>query len=50
GGSMLKKVGTEARLEVEKFLDSKVFLELFVKVIPDWRSKKNYLKSFGYDN
>jgi len=49
-GSMLKKVGTEARIEVEKFLDSKVFLELFVKVIPDWRSKKNYLKSFGYDN
>ena len=50
GGSMLKKVGTEARVEIEKFLDTKVFLELFVKVIPDWRSKKNYLKSFGYDN
>ncbi|PWS27530.1 GTPase Era [Pedobacter yonginense] len=50
GGSMLKKVGTEARTEIEKFLDKKVFLELFVKVIPDWRSKKNYLKSFGYDN
>lgn len=50
GGSMLKKVGTEARVEIEKFLDAKVFLELFVKVIPDWRSKKNYLKSFGYDN
>ncbi|MEH3112171.1 GTPase Era [Pedobacter terrae] len=50
GGSMLKKVGTEARLEIEKFLDSKVFLEMFVKVIPDWRTKKNYLKSFGYDN
>ncbi|WP_443936813.1 GTPase Era [Pedobacter sp. MW01-1-1] len=50
GGSMLKKVGTEARLEAEKFLDAKVFLEIFVKVIPDWRSKKNYLKSFGYDN
>ncbi|MCZ4224451.1 GTPase Era [Pedobacter rhodius] len=50
GGSMLKKVGTEARIEIEKFLDTKVFLEMFVKVIPDWRSKKNYLKSFGYDN
>jgi len=49
-GTMLKKVGTEARLQIEKFLDNKVFLELFVKVIPDWRSKKNYLKSFGYDN
>ncbi len=49
-GNMLKKVGTEARLEIEKLLDHKVFLELFVKVIPDWRSKKNYLKSFGYNN
>lgn len=50
GGSMLKKVGTEARKDIEKFLDEKVFLETFVKVIPDWRSKKNYLKSFGYEN
>ncbi len=49
GGSMLKKVGMEARKDIETFLDSKVFLETFVKVIPDWRSKKNYLKSFGYD-
>jgi len=49
-GSMLKKVGTEARLEIEKFLDKKIFLEMHVKVIPDWRSKKNYLKSFGYEN
>jgi GTP-binding protein Era len=50
GGSMLKKVGTEARKDVERFLGQKVFLETFVKVIPDWRSKKNYLKSFGYEN
>jgi GTP-binding protein Era len=50
GGSMLKKVGMEARKDIEKFLDTKVFLETFVKVIPDWRSKKNYLKNFGYDN
>lgn len=50
GGSMLKKVGTEARKDIEKFLDQKVFLETFVKVIPDWRSKKNYLKGFGYEN
>ncbi|MNX30549.1 GTPase Era [compost metagenome] len=49
GGTMLKKVGMEARKDIEKFLDQKVFLETFVKVIPDWRSKKNYLKSFGYD-
>jgi len=50
GGAMLKKVGTEARKDVERFLNQKVFLETFVKVIPDWRSKKNYLKSFGYEN
>lgn len=50
GGAMLKKVGTEARKDIEKFLDNKVFLETFVKVIPDWRSKKNYLKNFGYEN
>ena len=47
---MLKKVGTEASKDIEKFLDQKVFLETFVKVIPDWRSKKNYLKGFGYEN
>ncbi|WP_410220257.1 GTPase Era [Pedobacter sp.] len=50
GGSSLKKVGTEARKDIEKFIDQKVFLQLFVKVIPDWRSKKNYLKNFGYEN
>lgn len=50
GGAMLKKVGMEARKDIEKFLDQKIFLETFVKVIPDWRSKKNYLKSFGYEN
>lgn len=49
-GAMIKKVGTYARLDIEEFIGGKVFLELFVKVIPDWRSKKNYLKSFGYDD
>lgn len=49
GGSMIKKVGTYARQDIEEFLNKKVFLELFVKVIPDWRNKKNYLKRFGYD-
>src|SRR5690606_541010 len=48
-GSMIKKVGTYARQDIEEFLNKKVFLELFVKVIPDWRNKKNYLKRFGYD-
>lgn len=50
GGASLKKVGMEARKDIEKFLDNKVFLETFVKVVADWRSKKNYLKSFGYDS
>ncbi len=49
GGEMLKKVGTYARKDIEEFLQKKVFLELFVKVIPDWRNRKNYLKSFGYE-
>ncbi len=50
GGASLKKVGMEARKDIEKFLDQKVFLETFVKVVADWRTKKNYLKSFGYDS
>jgi len=49
GGSMIKKVGTYAREDIEEFLQQKVFLELFVKVIPDWRKKENYLKRFGYE-
>ncbi|GGC26691.1 GTPase Era [Parapedobacter defluvii] len=48
-GSMIKKVGTYAREDIEDFLQTKVFLELFVKVIPDWRKKDNYLKRFGYE-
>jgi GTP-binding protein Era len=47
---MIKKVGTYARQDIEEFLGKKVFLEVFVKVIADWRNRKNYLKSFGYEN
>ncbi|WDF78343.1 GTPase Era [Mucilaginibacter sp. KACC 22773] len=50
GGSMLKIVGTYARRDMEEFFQKKIFLEMFVKVIPDWRSKKNYLKKFGYES
>jgi GTP-binding protein Era len=49
GGKMLKIVGTYARRDMEDFFQRKIFLEMFVKVIPDWRSKKNYLKKFGYE-
>src|SRR5246127_257132 len=48
-GEMLKIVGTYARRDMEDFFQKKIFLEMFVKVIPDWRSKKNYLKQFGYE-
>jgi GTP-binding protein Era len=47
-GSMLKKVGTEARLDMEDFFGKKVFLELYVKVTKDWRNKPVILKRFGY--
>lgn len=47
-GSMLKKVGTAARLELEKFLGKKVFLQLHVKVNDNWRNDDNQLRRFGY--
>ena len=47
-GSLLKKIGTEARLELEKITEKKVFLSLEVKVEKDWRKKENILKNFGY--
>lgn len=48
GGALLKKIGTEARLELEKIVDKKVFLSLEVKVEKDWRKKDKVLKQFGY--
>jgi len=48
-GSALKRVGTEARKDMELFLQKKVFLQLFVKVSKDWRDKDNLLKQFGYE-
>ncbi|MBJ2188403.1 MAG: GTPase Era [Muribaculaceae bacterium] len=48
GGAMLKKVGTEARKDIEKFFGKSVYLELFVKVEPNWRNRENKLRSFGY--
>lgn len=48
GGSMLKRVGTEARKDIEKFFGKSVYLEMFVKVEPNWRNRENKLKSFGY--
>lgn len=48
GGSMLKKVGTAARKDIETFFDKRVYLELFVKVEPNWRNRENKLRQFGY--
>lgn len=48
GGVALKKVGMLARKDIEAFFDKKVFLELYVKVEKDWRSRENKLKGFGY--
>ena len=48
GGSALKRVATQARLEMEDFFQKKVFLQVFVKVEPDWREDKKMLKKFGY--
>lgn len=47
-GSMIKKLGTNARVEIEKFLEQKVFLELFVKVRPKWRDNELHLREYGY--
>lgn len=48
-GKELKKIGTEARKDIEKFVQNKVFLELYVKVSKDWRDNDKQLKRFGYN-
>lgn len=48
GGQSIKRVGTEARKNIEAFFGKKVFLELFVKVLKDWRKNDYHLKNFGY--
>mgnify|MGYP001150541091 CR=1 FL=1 len=47
-GSMVKKIGTEARKDIEKFIGRKVFLELFIKVKPKWRDNDLRLREYGY--
>lgn len=49
GGKALKRIGIQARHEMEKFFGKQIFLETFVKVEEDWRKNKNKLKKFGYD-
>ena len=49
GGQSLKKVGTQARIDMEDFFQKKVFLRLYVKVDTDWRESKKELRKFGYE-
>ncbi len=49
GGEMLKKIGTEARLELSRMYDKKVFLSLWTKVNEDWRNKRGKIANFGFD-
>ncbi len=48
GGAKIKRAGMEARADIERFFDKKVYLELFVKVEKDWRNRENKLRAFGY--
>ena len=48
GGDKIKKVGIEARQDIERFFGKRVYLEIFVKVEKDWRNRENKLKAFGY--
>ena len=48
GGAMLKKIGSEARPEIEALADHPIFLELWVKVRKNWRKNENWLREFGY--
>lgn len=50
GGSMLKKIGTAARVEIENLLDTRVNLQLWVKVRKEWRDSELYMKNYGYRN
>jgi GTP-binding protein Era len=47
-GRMIKKLGTLAREDIEKFLQQKIFLQLFVKVRPKWRDSEMHLREYGY--
>jgi len=48
GGAMLKRIGSEARRDIERMLDGKVFLKMWVKVEDDWRNKNSAIKNLGY--
>ena len=49
-GSMIKRIGQSARRDIEKLIDDKVYLKLFVKVRDDWRNNTNFIRDVGYSN
>ena len=49
-GSMIKEIGIEARKDIEELVGKKVYLELFVKTVNNWREKDKYLAEFGFNN
>ena len=49
GGAMLRRIGSQARMEIEKMMEMKVNLQLWVKVKKDWRDSDFMIKNFGYD-
>lgn len=49
GGAMLKKIGTQARMEIENLMDARVNLQIWVKVRKEWRDSELYMKNYGYD-
>ena len=49
-GTMLQTIGTEARLDIEKLMDTHINLKLWVKIRPDWRNNASDLKNLGYDS
>ena len=49
GGSMLKKIGSSARREIENLMDTQVNLQLWVKVRKEWRDSELYMKNYGYN-
>ena len=49
GGEKLKQIGKQARQDIERFLGSKVYLELWVKVKEDWRNKESFITDIGFE-
>jgi GTP-binding protein Era len=48
GGSSIRELGTESRAKLERFLQRRVYLDLWVKVLPDWRRKRGHLRRLGF--